>query len=223
MTDFDDDEVVVVGQPLPRIAAVAPLDDFHIAVTWQPGVRVREREVVDLGPAVARFKLYAPLRDDPALFATARVQEHRYGVAWGDGSIDMASTTIADAADETMAAEDFSAFMARHGFTLDRVATELGISRRMAAYYKKQARVPRTVALACRYIDVATPARQRGATETSDLGDVPEHVRKIAAIDRFNGDEITAEDAEAAVRAKDAVDDAFRAVRADASGRYARK
>ena len=33
------------------------------------------------------------------------------------------------------------------------MATELGISRRMAAYYKKQARVPRTVALACRYLD----------------------------------------------------------------------
>ena len=152
MTDFDD-EVVVVGQPLPRIVAVQALDGFHIGVNWQTGTRLKVAEVVDLEPAVARFKLYAPLRDNPTLFSTVRAQQHGYGVEWGGGTIDMASTTIADAADETMTAEDFTAFMKRHSLTLDRVATELGISRRMAAYYKKQARVPRTVALACRYLD----------------------------------------------------------------------
>lgn len=155
MTDFNDDEVVVVGQPLPRIATVRALDERRIFISWCAGDRSKEQEVVDLGAVLARFKLYAPLRDDDARFAAVRVQEHGYGIAWGDGAIDMASTTVADAADETMTAEDFAAFMDRHGFTLDRVAAELGISRRMAAYYKKQARVPRTVALACRYLDRA--------------------------------------------------------------------
>ena len=64
MTDFDD-EVVVVGQPLPRIVAVQALDGFHIGVNWQTGTRLKVAEVVDLEPAVARFKLYAPLRDNP--------------------------------------------------------------------------------------------------------------------------------------------------------------
>ena len=178
MIDFDDDEVVIVGQRLPRIVAVAPLDGLNVVVTWHAGARGRDREVVDLGPAVARFKLYAPLQDDPSLFATVHVQEHGYGVAWGGGAIDMASTTIADAADETMTAEDFAAFMARHGFTLDRVAAELGISRRMAAYYKKQARVPRTVALACRYIDGQAVLVGDGAPHR-DLK--PDHVRRCCS------------------------------------------
>ena len=171
MRDFDDDdEVVVVGQTLPRIATASALDERRIFVSWHAGDRAKEREVVDLGAVLARFKLYAPLRDDDALFGTVRAQEHGYGVAWGDGSIDMGSVTIAEAADETMTAEDFSAFMERHSFTLDRVAAELGISRRMAAYYKKQARVPRTVALACRYLDKASAmARPADGETTTDV------------------------------------------------------
>lgn len=150
--DDVDDEMTVVGRHLPRITSVRPLDGRRVAVTWMDE-GARDPGTVDLGATMARFKVYAPLRADPALFATVHVQDHGYGVAWGDGAIDMASTTIADAAEETMTAEDFSAFMTRHGFTLDRVAAELGISRRMASYYRKSDRVPRVVALACRYID----------------------------------------------------------------------
>jgi hypothetical protein len=214
MPDFDDDEVVVVGQPLPRIATVQALDAFVVGVEWHAGTRGKLAEVVDLAAALARFKLYAPLRDDPALFATARVQEHGYGIAWGDGAIDMASTTVADAADETMTAEDFAGFMDRHGFTLDRVAAELGISRRMAAYYKKQARVPRTVALACGYIELSGVRRASLPVSTADLGEMPEHVHRIAEIDRHNGDAFTVEDAKAAVKAMAAVEEAFGTIRA---------
>lgn len=153
MTDLD---TFSVGDPLPSIATVVALDAFDVAVVWQTGRHFGQREIVDLAPAVLGFKIYAPLRDDPDLFRTIHVQDHGMGVAWGDGRIDMASTTIEDLAGETMTSQDFSAFMARHDFTLDRVAAELGISRRMAAYYRKQRKVPRYIALACAYVDLRT-------------------------------------------------------------------
>ena len=168
----DDDEIVEVDGPLPRLASVTPLGGFEVAVTWDPGTREEEREVVDLAPAILRYRVYAPLRDDAALFATVHLQDHRFGVAWGAaGSIDMGVLMIEDLADETMRPEDFDAFMRRHAFSLDAVAAELGVSRRMAAYYRKQHRVPRTVALACRYLDLKASANgSRGGTAAPATG-----------------------------------------------------
>ncbi len=212
MTSFDDDEeVVVVGRSLPRLVSIAPMDGFNVAVTWHAGTRAKEREIVDLAPLVARYKVYAPLRDDPDLFRTVRLHEHRYGVTWGDGSIDMGASTIADVSDEAMTADDFSAFMDRHNFTLDRVAAELGISRRMAAYYKKEHRVPRTVALACRYID-SKSAQMSGDIELSDgfvIDGGADHIRTLAAIAKSEGEPFTSADVKAAIEAKRAVDAAF--------------
>lgn len=222
MASFDDDdEIVIVGQRMPRLVSVAATVNLTVEVMWEPDTRPKDREVVDLGVLIARFKIYAPLRDDPDLFRTVRLQEHRFGVAWGDGSIEMGASTIADAADEVMTAEDFAEFMDRHGFTLDRAAAELGISRRMAAYYKKQARVPRTVALACRYIDerlsVALPTNEHVALPSLTL----DHVQQLAAIAIDSGERFTAADASAAVAAKAAVDEAFRKVRSALGGRTA--
>jgi lambda repressor-like predicted transcriptional regulator len=147
-----DDDIVVVGAPLPRVTAVEARDALRIAVTWAsdgPGAAV---QVVDIAPAVFRYKVYAPLRDDPALFRTVRVTDDGFAVAWGDG-LDMASTTLAELANQAMTPADFAAFMKRNGYTLDSVAAELGISRRLAASYAKDREIPRTVALACRYLD----------------------------------------------------------------------
>ncbi len=155
----DGDEIVEVDGPPPRLASAMPLGGFEIAVTWDPGTREKEREVVDLTPTILRYRVYAPLKDDPALFATVHLKDHRFGVAWGvTGSIEMGALMIEDSADETMRPEDFDAFMRRHDFTLDAVAAELGVSRRMAAYYRKEHRVPRTVALACRDLDLKAEA-----------------------------------------------------------------
>ena len=43
--------------------------------------------------------------------------------------------------------------MRRNGYTFDSVAAELGISRRLAAYYAKEREIPRHIALACHYLD----------------------------------------------------------------------
>ena len=54
-----------------------------------------------------------------------------------------------------MTPADFSAFLERHALSLDAAAAELGISRRLVAYYAKEREVPRYIALACAYLDEA--------------------------------------------------------------------
>lgn len=140
---------IVVDSALPRIAAVSAGDGFAVTVAWEHG----QTDVVDLAPAVFRYKVYAPLRADARLFSSIHIADEGFAVAWGDGTIDMASTTIEDLAGQAMTAADFGAFMKRHGYTLDSVAAELGISRRLAAYYQSGRAIPRSIALACAYLD----------------------------------------------------------------------
>lgn len=149
-----EDDTFVVDAPLPRIRSAEAREGLHLVVIWDsdgPGAAV---QMVDLAPILFRYKLYAPLRDDDALFRTVRVTDDGFALAWGDGDdLDMASTTLAELAAQAMTPADFAAFMKRNGYTLDSVAVELGISRRLAADYAKGREIPRTVALACRYLE----------------------------------------------------------------------
>ncbi len=151
-----DNDLFVVGTLLPRIAAIAPHEGLRVVVTWQsdgPGASV---QVVDLAPAVFRYKLYAPLREDARLFRTVRVADDGFAVTWGeDDNLDMASTTIAELAEQVMTPVDFGAFIKRNGYTLDSVAAELGISRRLAAYYARDREIPRAIAFACRFLEMS--------------------------------------------------------------------
>jgi hypothetical protein len=142
--------VIAVGEPLPRIAAVQPGDGLTITVTWRRGSRKGRAETVDLAPLIMTFRLYRPLRQDPALFATVAVEESGSALVWGDGQIDMAAASVERLARERMTADDFRAFLARNRLTLDAAAAILGISRRQVAYFAKGEKpVPRLVALAC--------------------------------------------------------------------------
>ena len=65
----------------------------------------------------------------------------------------MGAATIEQLAEEAMTNEDFAAFLKRSKLTFEGAAGELGISRRLVAYYATNRPVPRYIALACRYID----------------------------------------------------------------------
>ena len=163
MADTDD---FVVGAPLPRICAVSARGNLRVAVAWESDAPETTLQDVDLAPAIYRYKVYAPLRDNEDLFRQVRVIDDGFAVSWGDDNLAMASTTIAELADQIMSPVDFAAFVKRHKLTLESVAAELGISRRLAAYYTKGRQIPRSVALACRWIDhvrsnVSSPAAQR--------------------------------------------------------------
>ena len=148
-----DDDTFVVGGPLPRIRAVSAHHGLCVTLTWESAGPSARTQTIDLAPAVYRYKLYAPLREDPELFRTVHVTDDGFAVAWDHNDLDMASTTIAELAEQTMTPADFADFMKRNGYTLDSVAAELGISRRLAAYYAKERAIPRMVALACRFLD----------------------------------------------------------------------
>ncbi len=143
-------------KPLPRIAAVVPGQTWlTLQVTWQAG----GTSIVDVAGVIGTFRLYAPLRDDPALFGQVQVGEYGTDVVWSN-EIDMAADTLwrldQEQSGETLTAEAFHAWRLRKAYTLEGAAKALGLSRRMVAYYEQGNKpVPRTVALATRALEMA--------------------------------------------------------------------
>lgn len=158
-------ERLTVGRALPKIADVAAVSPTSVAVTWEPGSRDGRSEIVDLAPMLHAFRMYRPLRDDPEAFARVRVAAFGSAIAWDDDEqIDMSAVAVEELAEQGMDAADLKAFMKRNGLTLDSTAAQLGLGRRIVAYYASGERsIPRVVALACRYLergrDPSTPAR----------------------------------------------------------------
>jgi hypothetical protein len=148
------ENLISIGDPIPRLASVSHHGAYQVAVSWATGPRERNAEMVDLAPVILTHKFYRPLRDNAALFKTVHIIEDGAAIAWGtDDAIDVAVTTIERLAKETMSSADFQAWLGRHKFTYDAAAAQLGISRRLVAYYTNKRQVPRYISLACRYID----------------------------------------------------------------------
>ena len=139
---------------LPRITAVtATRAPMVLQVTWASGEKTR----VDVSGPVMSFRLYAPLRDNPALFRQVRVGEHGTDIVWTD-DIDMAADTLWRLSQEqtgyTMTPDAFREWRTKRAYTLDSAARALGLSRRMVAYYEEgQKPIPRVVALAARALE----------------------------------------------------------------------
>lgn len=146
---------VIVGRKLPRIHSVAYHARCEVDVSWSGVTRDGMSEIVDLAPLIFRLKFYAPLRDDESLRRTVHLVNDGTALAWGDNDdIDMAAVSVLRLAEDVMSAADFTAFMKRHGFTFERVAAELGISKRLAGYYAAGRTVPRPIAMACELVDL---------------------------------------------------------------------
>lgn len=141
-------------KPLPRIDAVEAADrPLTLRVVWSHG----GENLVDVSGLINAFRVFTPLRTDPALFASVRLGEYGTDVVWTD-QIDMAAETLWRLAQEqagvTMTAEAFRHWRERHAFTQETAARALGLSRRMLAYYEQGDKpIPRTVALATRGLD----------------------------------------------------------------------
>ncbi|KAB1071599.1 hypothetical protein [Methylobacterium planeticum] len=148
-----------VGDPLPRLAGVtAEPGSLRVSVTWATGARAGRTETVDLAPHLFTYRRFGPLRSDPTLFARARLGEWGASIAWGaDDDLEIPASVVEDLAARAMTNAEFSAFLDRHRLTLDAAAAQLGISRRLVAYYAKDRAIPRLVALACAYLDGGGP------------------------------------------------------------------
>jgi hypothetical protein len=115
----------------------------------------RRRRPSPLAARKSTDELYKPLRDNLDLFKTVHMIEGGSAIAWGDDdAIDMAATSVERLAEEQMTSADFRAWLEQHKLTYDGAAAQLGISRRLVAYYADQRQVPRYIALACRYLDL---------------------------------------------------------------------
>jgi hypothetical protein len=145
-------DVLSTGVKLPGIREVRCLDGKRrvISVTWAKGPREGRTDRVDLSPLIDTFRFYRPLRDDPALFATAHTVNGGSAVAWGHADeIDMAADSVMRLAEETMTAEDFRRFLERNNLTQEAAALLLGRSPRQLKYYLSAGILPRIVSLAC--------------------------------------------------------------------------
>jgi DNA-binding XRE family transcriptional regulator len=146
----------VPRKSIPRIAAVEPGEEpLTLRVRWAHG----GDSLIDVSGLIETFRVYAPLRAAPQLFARAKVGELGADVVWTD-EIDVAADTLWRLAQEqsgaTMTADAFRRWRERKAYTLETAARALGLSRRTVAYYDRGARpIPRTVALATRALDLS--------------------------------------------------------------------
>lgn len=134
----------------PRIKNVMPLEPFRLRIEWRDG----SASEVDLSKFLHTYKIFRPLREEPALFARAEVGEWGWDVSWG-GDMDISVCTLwrlaLEQAGEAMRAEEFRDWRKRHNLSLTSAAQTLGLSRRMVAYYDKGERIiPKYVRLACK-------------------------------------------------------------------------
>jgi hypothetical protein len=159
-------EIVRVGSPLPLVRSVKPAGGYAVEVVWAAGRRDGRRETIDLAPQILTFKIYKALRTDRALFETVHVAAGGAAIAWGDDAIDLSAVTLERLAEESTTNADFVAFLKRNALTFDAAAAQLGISRRLVAYFAKDRPVPRHIALACDGLEArrrsAKPARAAG-------------------------------------------------------------
>lgn len=143
-----DDDMISVGRPIPRLARARALDGSTLEVTWR-GNAMPVR--VDLSPALVARRHFQRLRTDSTLFSTARVNDDGTAVIWDDGS-EVSALWIEDLAAASLDNAQFRDAMDRLHFTLDAMAAHLGIARRLVADYRKDKPIPKTVALATRYL-----------------------------------------------------------------------
>ncbi|WP_128290574.1 hypothetical protein [Afifella aestuarii] len=136
---------------MPRLVGIRPLERLCVSVAWAEGSRRGRSEIIDLSPLIGQFRIYAPLRDDPALFAGVVLADDGETLEWDGGRIDMPATSVERLAEEQMTGADFEAFLRRNNLTRHAAAAELGRSlRAIQGYVASQSLIPRVVALACR-------------------------------------------------------------------------
>ena len=130
-----------------KLTSLTVAGEAALQLAWDDGRTAR----VDLSAVIAGRAALAPL-GVPAEFGAAALSADGWSVEW-PCAVDFGSVQLRRWADEqigiTMPAAAFKAWVAAHGFTLDRTADALGLSRRTVAYYLSgEQPVPKTVMLA---------------------------------------------------------------------------
>jgi hypothetical protein len=101
---MSDDDVIRVGARLPRIGSVRPVDGWRLSIRWDQGAHAHGVDIVDLEPALQRFKVYRALLESPALFRAAHVDDYGHAIVWTN-EIDMSAGMLERLALKTFQAE----------------------------------------------------------------------------------------------------------------------
>ena len=148
MVDQDDDEIIEVGAPLPRIDRAEPLDCRRIRLWWRgidPPVEI------DVAPALIARRIFSPLRENDELFRLFKVSELGDCLEW-PGEIELSALWLERLAEASLDNGEFRDAMDEMKMSLDGMAAYLGLSRRLIASYRKDKPIPKTVALATRHL-----------------------------------------------------------------------
>ena len=79
-----------------KVKDVNPLPDYKISVRFAEGVT----KIYALAPLWDKYAFFAPLKDNPALFASVTVDQGGYGVIWND-EIDISCDELWENGQET--------------------------------------------------------------------------------------------------------------------------
>lgn len=167
------------GIPLPRIGRlVSTARPLGIVVEWANGFRTGI-ETIDLSPIIYSYRIFRPLRNNQALFQTARLINDGDAVAWDGPDLELSAEAIEALAEQTMTPRDFVAFLERNNLSQKAVAAFFGYSRRQIGYYTTTGPIPRIVALACLGYEAAlrnfnVPPLPTASTTTAKVHDTTE-------------------------------------------------
>jgi hypothetical protein len=137
----------------PNIRSIRAGDGRTLLVTWKGGAE----SPADVGEHIARYAIFAPLREDDVAFRQVCVGEWGWCAHWTD-EMEIASDTLWRLALE-QGGVWLRAWRDAHGMTQAEAASALGVSPRMWRYYEAgEHLLPKTVRLACAGFDAKAAA-----------------------------------------------------------------
>jgi DNA-binding transcriptional regulator YiaG len=99
---------------------------------------------------LARFSR-RPVAVRERLFQTAKASSDGLSVVWEDGS-EIGLSWLQDLALAQMTNQEFRSALGKLGLTVEEGAAHLGVSKRSVAGYRRDREIPRSVALAVRFM-----------------------------------------------------------------------
>ena len=135
---------------IPQMTKATALKPYIARITWDNGTTAD----VDLSEWLHKSGWFKPVLESDEVWKTLTLGEWGWDIEWTGCEMEVPSTTLwrlqLEQNRKAMKRTDFEHWMKKYGLTLEQTADLLGISRRMAAYYKSGEKViPRTILLAC--------------------------------------------------------------------------
>jgi hypothetical protein len=142
------DELIEVGSRLPRIDWAEALNARNVRLKWRGEATPI---VVDIAPALLNLRIFKQLKTDDDLFSRLAVNEDGNALEWPDGA-ELSAVWIEELADASLDNAQFRDAMDQLQMSLDGMAARLGVARRLIADYRKDKPIPKSIALATRYL-----------------------------------------------------------------------